>query len=810
MTENIDSDAIRNKLVIKAVRNIRRGGKKEDAHKGMYRPDIKLDLQRSRLLTESYKETEGESMTVRRAKGLAKILTHMDLYIQDWERIVGNNVSTPQGLFFGVDMNYRSVQRIINEEEGKSLLNEKGRKELEEMIGYWKGKAMSDRQQEVFSGDILKGWDMSKGGAAFWSHWSELGIANYEKVFRIGLKGLIQEAEARLLDIDMTVPDDYIDQKEFLLSVIIALNAVVGFAHRYARLARDKAEKAETKQQKKQFEEIAERCEWVPEKPPRTFAEALQSFFILHVVRFLEFSTLGIGVRFDKVFGPFYRNDIKNGRVTREEALELLQLLWVKINELGLIYSPTLSAIYGGVGSLQAITIGGTDEDGNDITNDITYLILETAKTMQTLEPTLVLRYHDGTPDELLSKATDVIRTGIGYPSLFNDKSILPMLDEWDVPLKDARDYAISGCVYMEIPGKNMARKAYGGLVLPAALWFALHQGRHPATGEQIGANTADPRDFKSADDLMNAYLEQISFFFGRLYKIENTCRSLYEKYLPRPFYSALLDGCIEKGMDCRQWGYPSPVADFCVILGPTNAADGITAVKKNVFDDKTITMDELLTAMDNDWEGHDHIRQLMINAPKYGNDNTEADQMMAEVQHKTTEKMMQFKNRFGYPCRGDGSGISATYAAGATVPATPDGRKGGDPLADATLSPIFGMDQEGPTAVLKSASKVSTSKTHNHLLNQKFMPSALADDMKDIFISYLRSWGDLGISQIQFNVVDRETLIEAQNRPENHQDLLVRVAGYSAYFVDLSKGLQDSIIARTEHHFKTNARHHF
>jgi pyruvate-formate lyase len=385
---------------------------------------------------------------------------------------------------------------------------------------------------------------------------------------------------------------------------------------------------------------------------------------------------------------------------------------------------------------------------------------------------------------------------------LFNDKSILPMLDEWDVPLKDARNYAISGCVYMEIPGKNMARKAYGGLVLPGALWYALHQGIHPLTGNQVGAKTPDPREFKSVDDVMDAYLKQVGCFFNRLCKIENTCRSLYEKYLPRPFYSALLDGCIEKGLDCRKWGYPSPVADFCVILGPTNVADSITAIKKNIFDDKTVTMDELLTAMNADWKGYEHIRQIMINAPKYGNDHEEADRIMAEVQLKTTQVMMGFKNRFGYPCRGDGSGISATYAAGAAVPATPDGRRSGEPLADATLSPIFGMDQNGPTAVLKSASKVDTVKTHNHLLNQKFLPSALADDMKDIFISYLRSWGDLGISQIQFNVVDRETLIDAQNHPEKHQDLLVRVAGYSAYFVDLSKGLQDSIIARSEQHF--------
>ncbi|MBW2364431.1 MAG: glycyl radical protein, partial [Deltaproteobacteria bacterium] len=542
---------------------------------------------------------------------------------------------------------------------------------------------------------------------------------------------------------------------------------------------------------------IAKICDRVPEYPAKTFAEALQSFYFIHVVRYIEYSTLGIGVRFDKVFGSFYENDLKNGRITHDEALEMLQLLWVKFHEMGLIYSPTLSGIYGGV-----ITLGGVDNEGKDVTNEMTYLVLETAKTMRTPEPTIALRYHDGTPRELLSKATDVIHTGIGYPSLFNDKAHLSLLKEWDVPEKDALDYAISGCVYLELPGKNIARRAYGGLILPAALFYALHEGENPLSGEQIGAKTPDPLTFKSADELMDAYIEQIRFSFNRLCTIQNICNTLYERYLPRPFYSALLDGCIEQGKESKKWAYPSPVADMCIILGPANVSDAITAIKKNVFDDKTVSMAELLKALDANWEGYENIRQLMLNAPKYGNDEDYADQIAVEVQHRTSKAMMESKNRFGYPCRGDGSGISATYAAGAKLPATPDGRKAGDSLADATLSPVFGMDKDGPTAVLKSASKISTAKSYNHLLNQKFLPSSLEGEMKDIFIDYLRTWGDLGISQIQFNVVDRETLMEAQKNPEEHSDLLVRVAGYSAYFVDLSKGLQDSIIARTEQRF--------
>ncbi|MFH1626106.1 MAG: pyruvate formate lyase family protein [Pseudomonadota bacterium] len=792
---------LKSKLVPKTVRNVRAGTKKDDAARGMYRPEVKLDLQRSRLLTESYKETDGEPMVIRRAKALENILTKMDLYIQDWERIVGNHAATPQGIYYGIDQMWRTVKRLVSGEEGQTLLDDAGRRELAELCEYWKGKSMSDRQQEMFTGDTLgKYWKYE--GTFLWTHWSEVGIVNFEKVFQIGLNGIIKEVEDRLMEIDRTVPLDYIDQKEFLQAVLICLKAVIIFANRYAEKAREMAEKTMDPADKKRLEEIANTCQWVPANPPRSLLEALQSFFLVHVVRYMEFSTHGIGIRFDKVFGPYYERDLQAGKITRDEALELLQLLWAKFQELGLIYSPMVSTVYGGVASLQSVTLGGVDEKGNDVTNEMTYLVLETAETMRLLEPSIALRYHDGTPDELLSKAIDTIRTGIGFPSFMNDKSLLPLMEKWGVPLEDARDYAITGCVYLELPGKNIARRFPAYFVLPKCLWWALHQGVNPETGDQWGARTPDPSAFKSAEELMDAYLEQVRFAVGKFMTLENICRSLYEKYLPRPFYSALLDGCIEQGKEKQQWAYPSMIHDFCVLIGPTNVADAITAVKKVVFEDKKISMDELIKAMDSNWEGYEDIRQMMIQAPKYGNDDEFPDRIAAEVQLKTSAVLAEFTDRFGTPLRGDGSGVSATYGLAHDTPATPDGRKDGEPFADGSLSPIQGGDHNGPTAVLKSASKISTEKTYNHLLNQKFLPSVLEGDMKKVFMSYLKSWADLGISHIQFNIVDRETLLAAQQKPEKHQDLIVRVAGYSAYFVDLSKGLQDSIIKRTEQSF--------
>ncbi len=792
---------IKSRLVIKAVRNVRRGDVNESAERGMYRPDIKLDLQRSRLMTASYKATDGKPMIMRRAKAFENILANMDLYIQDWERIVGSNVSFPQGLYFGIDMNWRSVERIVRGKEGQSLLDEKGRSELKAMIDYWKGKSMSDRQQTLFTGPILKYWKYE--GTFLWTHWSELGIPDYEMIFRVGLKGIIQEAETRLAEIDTVVPADYLEQKEFLNSAIIALKALIRFANRYAVMAREMAARTVEAEHKKRLLEIAETCEWVPENPPRTFLEALQSFFFIHVGRYVEYSTLGIGVRFDKIFGSYYEQDISDGRLTREEALEILQLLWVKFHELGLVYSPMLSGIYGGVESLQAITVGGVDQDGNDITNEMTYLVLETAQSMKTLEPSIAMRYHEGTPDKLLHKAAEVMHEGIGYPSMFNDKGLIPTLRKWDVPLEDARDYAVTGCVYIEIPGKNIARRAHGALVLPKCLWWALHSGINPENNEQWGAKTPDPAEFSSVNDILAAYLDQVRFFFGRMTKIENICRSLYETYLPRPFYSAVLEGCIEKGRDTRRWAYPSMVHDFVVIIGATNVVDSLSAIKRVVFENKLVTLPELIEIMDRNWEGHEEIRQACINAPKYGNDDEYVDLMARDVHYGTSSVLAEFSDRFGNPLRGDGSGVSATYGLAYHTPATPDGRKNADAFSDATLSPSQGSDFKGPTAVLKSAAKIDTEKTYNHLLNQKFLPSMLEGDMRDVFVSYLRTWGDMEISHIQFNVVDKETLLDAQKHPENYSDMIVRVAGYSAYFVDLSKGLQDSIIRRTEQTFE-------
>ena len=340
-----------------------------------------------------------------------------------------------------------------------------------------------------------------------------------------------------------------------------------------------------------------------------------------------------------------------------------------------------------------------------------------------------------------------------------------------------------------------------GYLILPKCLWWALHRGVNPNTGEQWGASTADPRTFKSVEDVMNAFYEQVRFFSQKLVRMENASRVIYQKFLPRPFLSSLLDDCIERGQDGRSWEH-SPSLNHFIMIGPTNVIDSLAVIRKYIFDEKKVSMVELISILDNNWEGHEALRQRILSgSPKYGNDDDYVDQIAREVHCKVASILEECKSNFGVSFHCDGSGVSANYGLALECLATPDGRRDQDPFSDATLSPRPGADVCGPTAVLASAAKMGAS--FNELFNQKFQPQFLEGEYKEIFYSYLKTWADLGIPHIQFNIVDKATLLDAQKHPEKHSDLIIRVAGYSAYFTDLSRGLQDHIIERTEQKFQ-------
>ncbi|MFB0562255.1 MAG: pyruvate formate lyase family protein [Candidatus Lokiarchaeia archaeon] len=747
-----------------------------------------LDLERARLLTESYKQTEAEPLILRRAKALKHILENMTIYIRPDELILGNFASTPDSVVHYPEFAWKWVERET--EPGKvysEMLTDKGRSELREIDEYWDKLAV----HHMFKRMIPRG---VADEIVYVFNW-ECATPNYEKILQIGLRGIIREAEDRKKRLVKELVEgeingtDYVEKTRFLDSAIIVLEAAINWARRYAKLAREMAEREANPVRRRELETIAKNCEWVPENPPRTLQEALQSYWLIHlIVNFIELPMVGDGIRLDVCFDPYYEQDLKEGNITRERAQELVECVFVKSQETGFLHPPIWSGAGGGAIGFQTITIGGTDSEGNDVTNEMSYIVLDAMKSVRTVTPPLALRWHDRIPKKLVDKAIEVLSTGMPQPAFFNDKVNIPRLVSLGVPLSDARNYSINNCMVPTVPGKNFNhRSAWANAVpLPKILYDTMM-----SNGEKAN----------SIEELIDDFIVNYRTRIRKLVFLSNIADKLYQEYVPRPFLSAVLDDSIEKAQDIREWNYYPDYRDV-VILGLNNTADSLAAIKKLVFEEKKVSMEELLEALRNNWEGYENIRRMCLEAPKFGNDDDYVDSISSELAKRVTQETMECKTNLGTPVIPDGTVASAFWLWGRICEATPDGRKSGETLHDGSVSPVGGRDQKGPTAVLKSVSKVDPLNSWNHLLNQNFMPQYLVGHAAEAFAQYLRTWADLGIHHIQFSVVGRETLEEAQKHPEEYPNLMVRVCGYSAYFVDLSKDLQDSIIARTPHCF--------
>ncbi|MBW1672559.1 MAG: hypothetical protein JRJ45_02750 [Deltaproteobacteria bacterium] len=773
----------------------------ETLPKAELRPEIRICIERLRLITESYKATEGESMPIRRAKALSHVLDNMTVYISDGELIVGNFASNPESLPFFPEVSHRWMDRAITNGYSDRLSDE-DKIEYMELIQYWKGKSVADRIISEVPKD-LKPY-MFFNGACDTSHfggWRPGEIDNYAMVLEEGLAGVLKRVRERLagLDLDQTPIEEYLQQKHNLKAMEISLEAGIRFGKRYAEKAEELAANETDSERKKELFKVADVCRWVPENPARTTHEAIQSVFLSFLIsKSIEAQGQGFGNRMDQLINPFYQKDRESGRITREEAQELMECLLVKFAEKGHLQAPEGVGIYAGISDVKDIVIGGVTLKGADATNDFSFIILDAAEELRLPEPTIALRYHPKISGQLMSKAVDVIRTGIGYPALYNDSAIIPFLLSRGIPLKEARDYGIWACVSVSIQGKpyRTSRPNVGFISLGKCLELALYQGkdRERYTGKQIGSETPDPRDFKSFDEMMDAYFTQVEFFAERMALIDNIAQAYYNRHMHRPFASTLLDGCIEEGKDCNAWSYNG--LTNVQMTGATNAIDGLAAIKKFVFEDKTISMAELIEACRTNFEDREELRQMLLNdAPKYGNDDDYVDSIAREVHLKSNEIFMKKKDYYGKPFSFDGTIAGGYHFVSTGCGALPDGKKDSEPFADAVVSPAAGRDKKGPTAVLNSLSKIDY--TYAHLFNQRFMPQFLQGDNKKLFLSYLKTWCDLGIGHIQFNVVDKQTLLNAKKRPEDYQDLVVRVAGYSAYYVDLSKEIQDDIMQR-------------
>ena len=773
-----------------------------------------LCVEKSKLVTESWKKTEGDPMIVRLAKASEHLAKNFPIFIRDKELIVGNAASLNMGMeincFWG-PIYEEEIRKL--EEEGFVYVPTDYWDQIREIIDYWRdknlqykiGQLLEDERVWSFArtGILLPPFKLREEGVGGLigsglhvgiQRW--IGAIDFEKAIKFGLNRIIDEAEEEIRSLRFEGNIDKVKKKVFLKAGIIALKSIITFAERFSALAKKMAEKEQNNGRKKELEEISRICARVPANPATCFKEALQSFWFITLFTPWEASSAG---RFDQYMYPFYRKDKEEGRITEEEAIELLGLL--RIKDMELILAPARSVKrqqYAGFAKWHNFNIGGVDKYGRDATNELTYLILETAKRVRTPHHTITLRVHDGTPEDLMLKAIEVVKTGIGMPAFVGDKSYIEFLLSQGVPLDLARNYVVAGCIEASIPGHSRQSKCTF-FVFPKVLEVFINGGRDERTGLELGPFKIEVERFQSFEDMYEAFKKYLVYFTklaAELINIDLACVTEFSS----PVDSMLMADAVRegKGIFERKMTYENGAAmSQC---GLVNVADSLAAIKKLVFEEKLFTMKDIKEALRKNWEGYEEMRKMCLKAPKYGNDDDYVDSLVADLYKTWENTLSSIHTIWGESFKTAGISITSQWAGGAITGATPDGRYAGEVLADGGASPMRGRDVCGPTAIIKSASKIDQIGLQSVLLNMKFHPSSLRsyEDMKKL-ASLIKTYFSLGGKHVQFNVIDRQTLLDAQKNPEKYRDLVVRVAGFSAYFVQLSKEVQDEIIARTE-----------
>ncbi|MCZ2845223.1 MAG: formate C-acetyltransferase/glycerol dehydratase family glycyl radical enzyme [Candidatus Bathyarchaeota archaeon] len=784
-------------------------------------------IERARYVTESYKETEAEPNPIRRAKAVKKILENMSLYILPDSLLVGNQAFKAKAApLFPEDAVDHLEQEII---KGNPCFPEKRdaqpwevhdgiRKELPEIIRYWKGKTFREKiwarlPKEVricednlwlYMGFITESRD---------AHY----IPDFPYLLNKGLKENIRICKEKLKSIDLT---DYtaFERKAFWESVIISNEAVINFVHRYAKLAQDQMKRETNIQRKKELEKIAEVCKWIPENPARTFYEAIQFMYFIHLVLQIENSgqSLSIG-RFDQYLYPFYQKDIQAGRITREDALELVQNYFVLLTNHNKFRGDIASRYLRGNPMHQNLTIGGVDPiTHEDATNELTYIALEASINNRPCnEPQLSARIHRNAPKRYLMEIARAIRIGTGFPALFNDDCIVNCLISKGLDLDEAYDYGVVGCVETGVAGISLGRVPGPYENHPKWLEMALNNGKDPITGIQLHPGKGDLSSFKSFDEVYEAYIDQFDYYSDIEIMMNNAFDIALVECLNDPLMSSFGEPrtTIERGKSLRNGGTKYDYTGE-LNLSPAVVGDSLAAIKKLVFEEKKISGAQLLHALHTNFEDNttsptgEEIRQICLRAPKFGNDNDYVDSITTKAFRYCCERGTKARNgRAGMEGVIGGhfvlstAFVTAYIPAGKMVGATPDGRKAGERLSDG-CSPARGVDVEGPTAAVLSVAKYCNERIlYGNLCNIKLTPKSLADkEGLERFIGLIRTFFDKKGWHIQFNVVSIETLRDAQKHPELYRSLLVRVAGYSARFIDLSPEVQEEVIARTLH----------
>jgi pyruvate formate-lyase/glycerol dehydratase family glycyl radical enzyme len=764
-----------------------------------------LSVERAKLVTESYQNSRAASDPMRRASALQYLMEHKTIHIGDDELIVGERGPGPKGTPTYPEICCHSLEdlAILNSREKTAYcVSEDARTiQRDEIIPYWRGRSLRD----VLFAEMSPEWKDAYEAGIFTEFMEQRAPGHTvlgDVIYRKGLLDLQADIEASLKRLDfLNDPEAYSKQKE-LRAMSVAADAVMRFAERHAAKAKEMAARMPDPRRKAELERIADICHRVPAHAPRDFWEALQAYWFVHLGVITELNTWDSFCpgRLDQHLYPFYRQGLAEGTLTREAACELLQCFWVKFNnqpappKVGVTAAE--SATYTDFAN---INLGGRQPDGSDGVNELTYLLLDVIDEMRLLQPSSNLQLSKKSPERFLQRGIEIIRKGWGQPSIFNADLVVEELLRQGKSIEDARAGGTSGCVETGAFGKE-AYILTGYFNLTKVLEITLHNGVDPRTGKKIGLETGDPKTFLSYDELFSAYRKQLRHFVEIKVKGNNIIERLYARYLPAPFLSLLIDDCIAKGKDYNDGG-PRYNSTYIMGVGPGSCTDSLAAIRYHVFDQKHFSMAELLAALAHNFEGHEKIRQLLWNkTPKYGNDDDYADSILVDLFNAFYDEANGRKNTKGGHYRVNYLSTTCHVYFGSVTGATPDGRKAWEPVSDG-ISPVQGADRRGPTAVLKSAAKMDQARTGGALLNQKFTPQLLeGEEGIDKLAHLVRAYFKLDGHHVQFNVVTAEILRAAQANPEKYRDLIVRVAGYSDYFCDLTQALQNEIIARTEH----------
>ncbi|MCR4439908.1 MAG: glycyl radical protein [bacterium] len=767
----------------------------------------RLSAERALLLTDFYKSGQAErvSVPVARALAFAHILTHKAICINEGELIVGERGPAPKATPTYPEICTHSLADLVvlhTRPKISFVVDEATRQAYEQVIiPFWRGRTMRER---IFA-EMDTAWRQAYEAGVFTEFMEQRAPGHTvldDKIYRLGLLDFKRLIRAQIAALDFYHDPEAFAKREELRAMAIAADALIAFARRHARRARQLAAAENDPTRRQELEQIAAICSHVPAHPPRTFWEALQYYWFVHIGVITEMNTwdsFNPG-RLDRHLYLFYKRDLERGVLTREQARELLQAFWIKFNN-----QPAPPKV--GVTALESstytdfclINLGGVDQDGADAVNELSYLLLDVIEEMRLLQPSSMVQISKKTPEQFLHRALQIVKTGFGQPSIFNTDAIVQELVRQGKSLVDARNGGASGCVEAGAFGKeSYILTGYFNLV--KILELTLNNGRDPRTGQLIGLRTGEPQSFSTFDELFAAYGRQLRYFIDVKIKGNRIIERLYAQYLPAPFLSLLIDDCIRKGKDYQDGGarYNS---SYIQGVGLGSITDCLAALRYHVFDHHTCTMGELLTALASNFAGHEVLRQRLVNqTPKYGNDDNYADELAVRVFNLFFAAVDGRPNTKGGHYRINLLPTTVHVYFGSVTGATPDGRKASEPLSEG-ISPVQGADRRGPTAVLKSAGKIDHLRTGGTLLNQKFTPQLLADQRGVAALAALiRAYFAMDGHHVQFNVVTADTLRKAQREPEKYRDLIVRVAGYSDYFVDLSSELQNEIIRRTEH----------